>query len=298
MEFMESIFLTRSCGTHDGSFHADEVTACALLILHDLIDKTKIVRTRNPAKLAECEYVCDVGGIYDPAQKRFDHHQLEYQGSLSSAGMILEHLRQEEVISQGLYDYYNNNLVAGVDAHDNGKTTPQVGHCSFSGVIHNFLPIEHSASDEERDAAFFHAVDFTLGHLQRLKARFTYVEKCKEDVIRQMESNSRVLFFDKALPWIDAFFEHDGETHPAEFIVMPAGVHWKLRAIPPSLSERMKVRKPLPEEWSGLLEKELKDKTGISGAIFCHKGRFISVWETKEDVKRALELMDYGNDIR
>ena len=28
----------RTLGTHDGSFHADEVTACALLLLFDLID--------------------------------------------------------------------------------------------------------------------------------------------------------------------------------------------------------------------------------------------------------------------
>ena len=29
----------------------------------------------------------------------------------------------------------------------------------------------------------------------------------------------------------------------------------------------------------------------IPGAIFCHKGRFISVWETKDDVQKALNLI-------
>ena len=33
----------RSCGTHDGTFHADEVTACALLILFDLVDEDKVL---------------------------------------------------------------------------------------------------------------------------------------------------------------------------------------------------------------------------------------------------------------
>lgn len=56
----------RSFGTHDGSFHADEVTACSLLLLFDLIDREKIKRTRDPEELARCDYVCDVGGIYDP----------------------------------------------------------------------------------------------------------------------------------------------------------------------------------------------------------------------------------------
>ena len=82
----------RSFGTHDGSFHADEVTACALLILFDLIDEDKIVRTRHREELSACEYVCDVGGIYDPKNKLFDHHQVDYQGPMSSAGMILLHL--------------------------------------------------------------------------------------------------------------------------------------------------------------------------------------------------------------
>ena len=70
---------------------------------------------------------------------------------------------------------------------------------------------------------------------------------------------------------------------------MPSGKHWKLRAVPPTLEERMKVRYPLPLEWAGLLGEELKRVSGIPGAIFCHKGRFISVWETKEDAMKALQ---------
>jgi uncharacterized UPF0160 family protein len=45
----------------------------------------------------------------------------------------------------------------------------------------------------------------------------------------------------------------------------------------------------MPIEWAGLLEKELQDKSGIAGAIFCHKGRFISVWETKDEALLALK---------
>jgi uncharacterized UPF0160 family protein len=71
---------------------------------------------------------------------------------------------------------------------------------------------------------------------------------------------------------------------------MPAGPHWKLRGIPPSMSERMKVRKPLPEKWAGLHEEDLKKVSGIDGAVFCHKGRFISIWKTREDAIRALHI--------
>ena len=91
------------------------------------------------------------------------------------------------------------------------------------------------------------------------------------------------------MPWLDAFFELNGENHPAKFVIMPSGGHWKLRGIPPSSSDRMKVRKPLPRAWGGLLDEELKRVSQIPGAIFCHKGLFISVWETEEDALRAME---------
>ena len=65
-----SMIIPRSLGTHSGTFHADEVTACALLLVYDLIDRDKIIRTRDITKLSTCEFVCDVGGEYDPLKKR------------------------------------------------------------------------------------------------------------------------------------------------------------------------------------------------------------------------------------
>src|SRR5690242_10873206 len=121
----------RSFGTHDGTFHADEVTACALLELYGLIDHDKIKRTRSVEELAVCEYVCDVGGVYTPEIKRFDHHQAEYRGILSSAGMVLEYLKSQNVITQKEFDFLNNSLIRGVDAHDNGKDPQIVGFCTF-----------------------------------------------------------------------------------------------------------------------------------------------------------------------
>ena len=51
----------------------------------------------------------------------------------------------------------------------------------------------------------------------------------------------------------------------------------------------MNVRLPLPAEWAGLLEEDLGRVSGIPGGIFCHKGRFISVWETRESALKALK---------
>lgn len=283
--------IPRSFGTHDGSFHADEITACALLLLFKMIDKDKIVRSRNVSDLNACEYVCDVGGIYDLSKKLFDHHQQEYQGTLSSAGMVLNYLFQTHVIDEKERDFFEYSLIMGVDAHDNGKELHSRGVCTYSHIISNFNPIDHDVGPEAQDKAFFAALEFATAHLGRMWERYVYTHSCQEVVMEAMKNGKFFLLFEKSIPWLDAFFALDGAKHPANFVIMPSGSHWKLRGIPPTLEEKMKVRLPLPEEWAGLIGEELKKASGIEGAIFCHKGRFISVWETKEDALKALEKL-------
>ncbi len=281
----------RSFATHDGSFHADEVTACSLLLLFDLIDRDKIYRTRDVKVIDVCDYVCDVGGTYDSSKRRFDHHQVDYQGPLSSAGMILLYLKNQGFLEEHLYEYLNKSIILGVDAHDNGVAKLEPGITSFSQVISNFLPIEYDAKPGEMNGCFLQAVEFALGHLSRLKQRHVYTVKCRGKVKLAMIEGGNALVFNESLPWLENFFDLGGELHPAKFVIMPTASHWKLRGIPPNLSERMKVRKSLPEEWAGLRTEDLRKVCGIEGAIFCHKGRFISIWETKEDAIKALHLV-------
>ncbi len=288
--------IPRSFGTHDGTFHADEVSACALLLDFGLIDRDKIYRTRDPEILAKCEYVCDVGGIYDPKKKRFDHHQLEYTGDLSSAGMIWLYLLGQGLIDQSLYDFINHSIILGIDAHDIGKVMQKEGVCTFSHVIANFVPIAYGSDEQQQNSAFFEALSFAASHFDRLFKRYRYILACRDKVAAAMAPRNEALIFDEAMPWQENFFELGGETHPALFVIMPAQDHWKLRGIPPNPKEKMDVRMPLPEEWAGLRDEALRQVTGIDGAIFCHKGRFISVWKTKEDAIKALKAVLKGRE--
>jgi uncharacterized UPF0160 family protein len=287
----------RSVGVHDGIFHADEVTACALLILFDLVDKEHIIRTRDPKVLDACEYVCDVGGLYDPKTKRFDHHQVSYKGPLSSAGMVIHYLVDQSIIPDEEYEFLYKNLIKGIDDHDNGKSPQVKGHALFSHVIANFNPVGYDASSQLLNEAFHNALDFTYGHLSRMLERFRYNKECRKVVAMAMEEAGQVLYFDRAVPWVESFFALDGKHHPAKFVVMPSGEHWKLRGIPPDDEHRMDVRVPLPQEWAGLLGDDLEKVSGIKGAVFCHKGRFTSVWESREAALAALEKVMKKNGL-
>ncbi|VTU42747.1 MULTISPECIES: MYG1 family protein [unclassified Variovorax] len=68
--------------THSGSFHADDVAACA--VLAKLFPAATLVRTRNPEFIRRAQFAVDVGGIWDPVNGRFDHHQKGFVGARSS----------------------------------------------------------------------------------------------------------------------------------------------------------------------------------------------------------------------
>lgn len=289
--------IPKSVGVHDGVFHADEITAVALLVILDLVDPKNVVRSRQEEKLALCEYVCDVGGIYDPQRKLFDHHQASYKGEMSSAGLILTYIKEQKLMKAEEAHFIYHSLVKGVDDHDNGRSPQIPGITLFSHVIANFAPPTYQADAKEMDNAFHEALEFTIGHLERLLSRHRYNRECRKTVESVMRQHKQCLIFDRAIPWAENFFALHGKEHPALFVVMPSGDYWKLRGIPPDDEHKMQVRLPLPQEWAGLLGEDLKRVSKLPGALFCHKGRFTSVWETKEDALRALEEVLRRNGI-
>src|SRR5690554_1638978 len=84
----------------------------------------ELVRTRDEARLTEADVVFDVGGVYDPERLRFDHHQNSYTGPLSSAGMVLEWLRETGRVPETLADHLRRRLVDYLDDVDTGRVAP------------------------------------------------------------------------------------------------------------------------------------------------------------------------------
>jgi uncharacterized UPF0160 family protein len=171
-------------GTHSGTFHCDEALACYLLKLLPEYKDASILRTRDETKLGECEIVVDVGGIYDPETKRFDHHQRTFVESmstldpkkpwttrLSSAGLVYAHFGKQILsqvfnkpsdhrLVQDLFDSVYENLLEEIDANDNGIPVvvgePNFYFSTTLGLkVRNIQPAWNSNSDgSELDGLF------------------------------------------------------------------------------------------------------------------------------------------------
>lgn len=69
-------------GTHNGTFHCDDVTACFMLKQLDRFKDHEIIRTRDEIKLAQAEIVVDVGSVLDVEKLRLDHHQRSFMQTI------------------------------------------------------------------------------------------------------------------------------------------------------------------------------------------------------------------------
>ena len=254
--------------THSGMFHADEVTAVALLAEFYYDEYAyQILRTRDEEEIDNADIVVDVGGVLDSVNRRFDHHQVSYTGSKSSAGLVLDFLEANCMLGykQGLADFYRGCFIDGIDAVDNGYAPKlEKGYMDLSSFISSFN--HKDMFSEAQDARFKEAVIEVRGLLSRLKARY---EKNLKD--------------EKALKV--AIFMCD-----TEILELPYFMSWaKLvnrsskaitRVIWPQETEtgdtEWRVQVPNTEPGSfDLAGAPLRDPGNISDLVFVHKSGFI-----------------------
>jgi uncharacterized UPF0160 family protein len=278
--------------THDGEFHADDVVGFSLLkwIFGELV----LERTRDPEIIQKADIVMDVGGIYDPDARRFDHHQKEYEGRLASAGMVLKWLVREEKLDIRFAEYLEDIFINGVDRQDNGLYSPQPGICTFSDFIWSFNPFLPGVSEKEFQVHFHKAVELTCHFLERLKTRYIQKQKYrkifKEILKKQKTMPPQLLVMDELIPWKDYVWEEPA-CKELQLVLFPASKKkWILHTVPETRDNPYSSRIKLPERWAGLLEGDLEKKCGLKEAIFCHKQRFMAAFKSKEAAFHAAQI--------
>ena len=276
--------------THHATFHADDVLAWAMLSLF-LDPAATLTRTRDPEILADSDIVFDVGGVFDEPTCRFDHHQQSYGGDLSSAGMVLHWLEERGTIDSGLAADLRGSIVDYVDEVDTGRRQPERGVPCFAGLVDAHT--KGCESLAEFDEAFHRAADMARGILRGLvrehearKRNRQWISAAMDDAVAR---GSNLMLLSHWFDWKPPYYDLGGAEHPSEFVLQPdlSGLTWRIVAVPPERGSFDK-KVPLPLPWAGLVDDGLAEVTGIAGARFCHKNRFIAVFDTREGALSAL----------
>lgn len=313
-------------GTHNGSFHCDEILACFMLRQLPKYADAEVIRTRDPAVLDTCDVVVDVGGVYNPAKNRFDHHQRTFNESmstvnppkkwttkLSSAGLVYCHFGREIVskilelpvgdpITDVVYDKVYENFVEEIDAIDNGinqydgEPRYQIS-TNISIRVSHFNPQWNEPNADEM-AGFLKAMkmvgaEFLDKVLYYKKSWLPARELVEEAVKGRTEvdpSGEIVVFKTGGCPWKDHLFNLEAELDinpPIKYVLYTDQANkWRIQCVPESLVS-FSNRLSLPEDWRGLRDDVLTEKSGIEGCIFVHAGGFIGGNHTYEG---ALEM--------
>jgi uncharacterized UPF0160 family protein len=289
--------------THDGSFHADEVFAAAILDLAR--DGIEVTRTRDPQVAATAEIVFDVGGIYDPADQRYDHHMVDApvrpDGTpYSSAGLIWRDFGRQAIEHSGaaadtsgildtIWSRIDEDLIRTIDRVDNG--VQEVGPTDLIMVIDHMNPTHLEAGDNAHALtcrAFVRATVFARDVLIRM-FHHAAAEIHGEAILLEGLTNSddpRIAVLDVNVPWQKAVFRNN--LAYLLYVVAPSGTkgQWGVTAIPVEEGS-FTNRKPFAKDWAGLIDTALQEVTGVADARFCHRNLFFAVADSRQG---ALEL--------
>lgn len=152
--------------THSGIFHADDVFGVAVLQI--VFPSNTLVRSRDPAVIADADFAVDVGGVWDTATGRFDHHQRGFSGcrmavdegcvvvpnadgvAYASAGLVwaaygaacverfcrsYNDAEMSAIDVTSIADAIDRELVVHLDLVDNGVSQPAPGLFGLAALI-------------------------------------------------------------------------------------------------------------------------------------------------------------------
>ncbi len=297
--------------THDGTFHADETIACAILTY--IYENASILRSRDRQELEKADLIIDVSGIND--DRHFDHHSKEFTLKRSNgicyatAGLMWEKfgmqflhkicckydLTPSEQILQQAHQRIDTEVMEMIDLNDNGQLNSYLSEMIAPGnsserqifdslnafyghdpnisylVAMQNLP---AATSQEQFASFICTVKMLRGLLVNTAVNAVHTETGIAKVL-EIYDGSEILIMHEKLPWTSAVL-----THPQIFTRCLLAVYpdrkrgWRVQSLPLSAAERFKNRVTAPESWLGLVDEDLDLATGLKDTIFVHKTGF------------------------
>lgn len=298
--------------THNGSFHSDDVMACAILQSHFESQgiRTKVIRTRDENIIAAGDIVFDVGLVHDQSRNRFDHHQTGGAGQrengipYSSVGLVWNKFGPEICAPfPSLVEKIDRELIQSIDANDTGCDACEKSNELYQLPLSTIFMVQNASwkeqevfTDSQINARFITAVhlakDFFKRYLQTSKDNIEASEKIKK--VYDEAIDKRVLVFEQNFTRVVFIANLVNFPEPLLHIYPDRGGTWSIETVPLSFgSFEKKIN--FPESWAGLKADELQKVSGFPELLFCHYGRFLCKTTTREAaVKIAQSLINQG----
>jgi len=288
--------------THSSRFHADDVCAVALLQIVFGENEMNIIRTRDSSIIEKADVVVDVGGVYNPALFRFDHHQKTFTEArdngipFASFGLVWREYGEQLCGSKKAADILDAKIVQAIDAGDNGVQTyksiyDDVNPYTLSAMISAYMPTWKEESSY--DTAFLDAVAVVKKSLTREIVRVQDSLEAQAIIIERYiaAGNKKIVIFNKEDDFGDGDIQFALEQYEEPLI------HVRYRHSDDSWSAKcvrggegvFSNRLDFPKEWAALEHEELQNVTGVPDAIFCHRGRFLCVAKSFEGALKLAE---------
>jgi len=255
--------MTKQIATHNKIFHADEVTAIALL---KIFTEDKIVVHRvdhDTDDFTKYDMVIDIGKKFDGV-KHFDHHQ--YKGGKSSAGLIWEYLGFEEEYPK------ISKLIKLVDDNDVGiaKAKP----FEYSSLLKCFNTSK--IGSKEQDEAFNKAVEFAMTVLNSMADLEEELQSVKNIVAESFifNNNQKILELASFTPHWSSYI--NGELTP------------HIKAVVWEDEEEKNYKVKIPPKYLGSFELNGKPLIQDDSMEFVHSAGHFAIAKDEATMKQYL----------
>ncbi|MDP1998971.1 MAG: MYG1 family protein, partial [Rhodoferax sp.] len=294
---------------HSGTFHADDVFGVGILM--GVFPSHTLIRTRKQALIDTADYVVDVGGTWDAAAGRFDHHQRGFEGArpareldgaivpgvgYASAGLVWSAFgdayvtawasahgqRLDESAVVEVVRSIDHSLVQYLDLVDTGQADVSPGIFGLSSLIAQLNThwleekgLDHNGRAQLLETRFREAIAITRKFLDHAISKKVAQLRAMETVRNAPRLlDGRVLHLNEGgMPWTHVVVN---EMPEVMFVIYPdsEGDQYQIKTVPVEAGS-FTARMDLPEHWAGLRDAELAAASGVPDSVFCHLNLFI-----------------------
>ena len=293
MELVKDIY-DASFITHSGTMHTDDIFSTAFLDLY--YKNIKVFRTTTIPKDIDKNVI-----IYDIGRGKFDHHQEDAEKrengiTYCSFGLLWKEFGRDFLEKRNIENIeevfmaFDKDLIEAIDADDNGvfpKIEAQYKVKTLSEVFKLFNPGYKSGQDEKEQ--FIKAVKVAKIIIEEELLSVIGKVIAKQQVLNCLEKKeNHTLYLEEYMPYEQTILQEES-ANDIFFVVYPSNRGgYGIKTVPISSDDHNK-RLDFPEEWAGLENEELEQKSGIKGLKFCHLTRFLATCDTLETAKIVIE---------